>query len=135
VAAGLLALNINHPRVIEALASIAVVWANLAYLFVTAPRLMRRFRGVGVPGAEQDEDERIDGRFGPWWLAVNLAAVGWGVALVVNIGWPRPEVYGDGRLGRYGAAPATAAMLAAGFAAYRFVRRRHAPGVLDEHRA
>ncbi len=41
---GLLVLNVNHQQVIEALASLAVVWANLAYLFVTAPQLVNRWR-------------------------------------------------------------------------------------------
>jgi len=126
-AAGLLALNVNHPQVIEALASVAVVWANLAYLFVTAPQLVRRLRG---------DRPLADAGFGlgRWGLALNAAAVVWGVAVVVNIGWPRSAVYGDGRLGRYGAAPATAAMLAGGLLYDRLVRR-HRAGVLDEHRA
>jgi urea carboxylase system permease len=127
-AAGLLVLNADHPQVIEALASVAVVWANLAYLFVTAPQLARRLRGGRA-------EEGADGfGLGRWGLPVNFAAVVWGAMVVVNIGWPRPEVYGDGWLGRYGAAPATAAMLAAGVL-YDRVFRRHPPGVLAEHRA
>src|SRR5206468_3636126 len=42
LALGLLALNADSPRVIEYLASVAVVWANLAYLFVTVPMLTSR---------------------------------------------------------------------------------------------
>lgn len=125
-AAGLLALNANHPQVIEALASVAVVWANLAYLFVTAPQLARRLRGGPSEPAGFD--------LGRWGTAVNVAAVAWGGLVVVNIGWPRAGVYGDGWVGRYGAAPATAAMLGAGVAYDRLVRR-HRSGVLAEHRA
>lgn len=126
-AAALLFLNVNHARVIEALASVAVVWANLAYLFVTIPQLLRRFRG------ETPTTTEGFGLFG-WGMAVNLSAVVWGVAVVVNIGWPRPEIYGDGLLGRYGAAPVTFAMIAVGLLYDRLIRR-HRAGVLDEHRS
>lgn len=132
-AAALLAVNADFPQVIEVITSVAVVWANLAYLFVTAPLLARRLRGAGPTG----DDGRGPGgfRLGRWGLAVNAAAVAWGVLLVVNIGWPRPEIYGSGPLGRFGAAPATAAMLAAGWLYHLLTRRHRRPGVLDEHRA
>ena len=126
-AAVLLALNANHPQVIAALASVAVVWANLAYLFVTTPQLWRRCRGAS-PAATAGFALR---RWGP---VVNLSAVIWGMIVVVNIGWPRPEVYGEGLLGRYGAAPATAALIVGGLVYDRLVRRRRG-GVLDDHRA
>lgn len=127
-AAGLLAANADFPQVIEVMASVAVVWANLAYLFVTVPMLARRWRPSGAdPGP---------GGFGlgGWGPAVNAAAVAWGVALVLNIGWPRPEIYGDGPLGRYGAAPATLAMLASGGLYHLLSRRGRPSGVLDDHR-
>ena len=44
LAAGILAVNINLPNVIETLCSVAIVWANLAYLLVTAPLLVARLR-------------------------------------------------------------------------------------------
>jgi hypothetical protein len=56
------------------------------------------------------------------------------VLVVVNVAWPRPEVYGTIWYRRFGAPLATAVMLAAGALAYRLVRRSR-NGVLDEHRA
>ncbi len=131
VAAGLLVLNINYSQVIEALASIAVVWANLAYLFVTASACVGRGAGVD-PRSRGDAPSGF--QLGRWGLAVNLAAVIWGILVVLNIGWPRPEVYGEGWLGRYGAAPATLAMVAAGGAYLVLIQRRRG-GVLAEHSA
>jgi urea carboxylase system permease len=128
-AAGLLAINADHPRVIEVLASVAVVWANLAYLFVIAPQLFERLSGARIEIGGNEEFS-----LKPWGLAVNTIAVGWSAVVVVNIGWPRAEVYGEGWLGRAGAAPATVAMLATGLVYDRLIRRR--PNrVLDEHRA
>jgi urea carboxylase system permease len=127
-AVGFLVVNADFPHVIEALASVAVVWANLAYLFVTVPLLRRQLSGW--PG-----DASASGfSLGRWGLPVNVAAVAWGVLVVVNTGWPRPEVYGDGWLGRGGAAVPTAAMIAAGVLYDRLVRRRRPAGVIAEHR-
>ena len=70
---------------------------------------------------------------GRWGLPVNLLAVAWGVCVIVNLGWPRPEIYGDGPVRRHAAPIATAAMLAVGGLYYVLVRR-HKTGVLDEHR-
>jgi hypothetical protein len=130
-AAGLLAVNVDFPHVIETLASVAVVWANLAYLFVTVPLLARRLSPQGWSSGAARGTFSL-GRWGP---PVNVAAVAWGTALVVNTGWPRPEVYGDGWLGRSGALGPTAAMLAAGWLYDRLVRRRRAACVIEEHRA
>ena len=41
LAAAILIVNINLPNVIETLCSVAIVWANLAYLLVTMPLLLR----------------------------------------------------------------------------------------------
>jgi urea carboxylase system permease len=126
----LLVINVNVPQVIEVLASVSIVWANLAYLLVTGPMLLHRIRG-GPFAAEV----RSGGTFtlGRWGLAVNAAAVAWGVFMIVNIGWPRPEVYGEGWARRHVAALATGALLASGCAAGGLVRRR-GTGVLEEHR-
>jgi urea carboxylase system permease len=136
-ASGLLVVNLDFPQVIEVLASLAVVWANLAYLFVTVPLL--RLRRSGWPAGD-DLDESDDGPepaifgLGQLGVLVNLAAVAWGVLVVFNIGWPRAAIYGEGWLGRFGAAPATLGMVAAGWLYYRLFRR-HRSGILDEHRA
>jgi urea carboxylase system permease len=126
-AATILVVNAGFPQVVEVMASVAVAWANLAYLFVTVPLLLRRLRG---------DHEVREGYFtlGRWGLPVNLLAVVWGIVLVVNVAWPRAEIYGTSWPRRFGAPLATAAMLAAGALYYGLVRRRKA-GVLHEHRA
>ncbi len=40
LAALILVLNVNLPHVIEMLCSVAIIWANLAYLMVTFPLLL-----------------------------------------------------------------------------------------------
>jgi hypothetical protein len=126
-ALGFLVLNADFPQVIEVMASVAVVWANLAYLFVTGSLLWRRIRG----SAPQTAGVFSLGRFG---LPVNILAVLWGVLVVVNIGWPRPEIYGQSWYRRHSAILATGAMLGVGACASRIVLRQRR-GVLAEHRA
>jgi hypothetical protein len=61
-------------------------------------------------------------------------AVAWGVFLILNLGWPRAEVYGDSPIRRFSAPLFTAAMLTIGGLYYLLVRR-HKTGVLEAHRA
>ena len=110
-ALAILAVNANFPQIVEVLASVAIVWANLAYLFVTVPLLVRRLRA----GAGR---RRPDGLFhsGDGACRSTSLAVVWGVLIVVNVGWPRAEIYGDGVVSPVRGAPmATAAMLGAGW--------------------
>jgi hypothetical protein len=117
---------------------VAIVWVNLAYLMVTFPMLVARFRR-GRPRAAQlavqDEAggdvQRLFsmGRFG---LPINVIAVVWGVFVVMNIGWPRIQIYGPDRWGRFAAPSATLALLAVGAVYYQLVQRRKT-GVLAEH--
>ena len=60
LAAAILVVNINLPNVIETLCSVAIVWANLAYLLVTLPLLLvaARRRG-GRP--DRGRSDRLDG--------------------------------------------------------------------------
>jgi urea carboxylase system permease len=134
LAAGLLIININLPHVIETLCAVAIVWVNLAYLLVTLPMLVARLRRRWRP-------ERLNpsgggrlfsmGRLG---LPINAIAAVWGILLVINISWPRPEIYGPDRRGRFAAPLATLALLAAGGLYYATVQRRRIGGTLAEHR-
>lgn len=129
-AASILIANVNAPRIIETLCSVALVWANLAYLMVTLPLLAARLGGrTSSPAAP-------DGRFslGRFALPVNIAAVVWGVCMIVNMSWPRPEVYGADPIGRYAAVLATAGLLGVGVLYFVSVGRRRA-GVRPEHAA
>ena len=51
LAAAILIVNVNLPNVIEMLCSVAIVWANLAYLMVTIPLLLSR-RSPREPAVE-----------------------------------------------------------------------------------
>jgi hypothetical protein len=157
----ILAANFNQPRIVEVMASVAIAWANLAYLFVTVPQLARRLldrtgrSSVGSaiadlfhPGPELrsaiadptpangNRSRRAEGLFsmGRWGLPVNVLAVIWGVLIVVNVAWPRPEVYGEPWPQRFAAPMATAAMLGVGWACRSRVGRRGVE-VLEDHRA
>ena len=183
LAAAILVVNINLPNVIETLCSVAIVWANLAYLLVTIPLLAARLRRGGrhslggtmakCPctilggrasrramaqsgsdgaspsrnyakpfssnthiGADDDNDHPVSPYFslGRWGLPVNAIAVVWGLFVVINIGWPRPEVYGAGAWGRFAAVLATLGLIVAG-ALYFLLFQRKRTGILSEHAA
>ena len=131
-AAALLVLNADSPAVVELLASVAIVWANLGYLFVTVPQLARRLRP-----AASGRDLAADGRFqlGRWGLPINILAVAWGLAVVVNVGWPRAAVYGPSGAGRFAAVWATLALVGVGLGYRAWTRRGGGRDILAEHRA
>ncbi|MFI9510463.1 amino acid permease [Nocardia sp. NPDC052566] len=83
---GLLVLNLGNAALFATLASVCIVMLYLAYLLVTVPLLIRRFKGL--PAA--DPTLFSLGRFG---IPINILAVCWGVAMAVNLAWPRAEVY------------------------------------------
>ncbi len=85
---GVLLLNLGNTQVFAAVSGVAVVIVYLAYLMVTVPLLLGRLRGA----YSSTEDT---GRFslGRWGLPINIVAVVGGLFLMVNIGWPRVEVY------------------------------------------
>ncbi|MGC8638470.1 MAG: amino acid permease [Isosphaeraceae bacterium] len=138
-AALILLLNVNLPRIIETLCSVAIVWANLAYLMVSLPLLLTRLRGspgnvsTDMPPADRSREGR---RFalGSWGLGVNLVAVCWGVFVIVNMSWPRAEIYGTDPWGKYAAVLATSVLLGLGWLC-RLALRRNDGGILAEHAA
>src|SRR5262249_40711327 len=97
LAAAILILNINLPHVIDVLCSIPIVWANLAYLLVTLPMLLARLRGTWLFAPRSLKTDTGPSRsrlfsMGRLGLVVNAVAVVWGLCVVINIGWPRPEI-------------------------------------------
>jgi len=149
LAGAILILNINLPHLIEMLCSVAIVWANLAYLMVTFPLLVARLRRAPSRPfriAGRDPDFPYDGDTGPqvtrrpyfslgrFGLPINGIAVLWGLFVVINIGWPRSEIYGAGRWSRFGAPLATFALIVAGATYFHFVQRKRT-GILAEHAA
>jgi amino acid transporter len=141
LAAIILLLNVNLPRIIETVCSVALIWANLAYLMVSAPLLIMRLRGWprlqsddGTTEARADQSPHREFSLGRWGVPVNLVAIVWGVFLVVNMSWPRVEIYGDDPWGQYAAVIATVLLLGLGSFYYLAVQRRRT-GILSEHAA
>ncbi|WP_405891189.1 APC family permease [Streptomyces sp. NBC_00133] len=127
----ILVININQPQIFSVITSIAVIMIYVAYLMVTFPMLIQRLRGRWQPA----EGKFSLGRFG---LPVNILAVLWGVAMSINLAWPRAEVYNatgpQHWYLRWGAFLFIGVVGLGGFAYYWLVQR-HRTGVLAEHRA
>src|SRR5205085_1656766 len=90
LAIAVLLINLGNPAAFAAVTSTSVVIVYLAYLLVTVPALRARLRRR-LPG-------KRPGSFslGRWGLPVNLFAVVYGVAMMVNIAWLRQAVYDPG---------------------------------------
>ena len=125
---GVLLLNLGNTQVFAAVSGVAVVIVYLAYLMVTVPLLRLRLRGEYGP-----ESQSGHWSLGRWGLPVNLVAVIGGGFLMINIGWPRVEVY-DPPPGtphwylQYAAPLFVAAALILGAIAYPLMKRQQAPG-------
>lgn len=89
-----LAVNFGQSAIFTALSSLCIAMLYLAYLGVTAPLLVRRIRlrGQGfAPGV--DEDGKPLFNLGRWGIPLNALAVAYQIAMVVNLAWPRAEIY------------------------------------------
>lgn len=90
-----LAVNIGQSAVFTALASICIAMLYLAYLGVTLPLLIERFRewreGTTVQGL--DEEGKPLFSLGRWGIPINIVAVVYQIIAVINLAWPRPEIY------------------------------------------
>ena len=111
------------------LTSIAIIMIYLAYLMVTGPMLRKRFQGHWPPA-----DLAEGGYFtmGRWGMLVNIVAVVWGIAMAVNLAWPRTEVYGAPWYNTWGAFVYIGIIVGAGMLWYS-VRGRHHIGTLRSH--
>jgi urea carboxylase system permease len=89
LAIGVLLLNLGKPGVFGAVTSVAVVIVYLAYLLVTVPLLYQRLRGH----PEYTNPDKRYFNLGKWGTLVNIIAVVFGLALLVNVAWPRAELY------------------------------------------
>lgn len=94
LAAAAMALSLVSASVYLALGTTCIVLVYLAYAMVTGPMLLRRLRGAPLGGRTgPDETGRPLFSLGRWGLPVNLLAVLYGVAMAVNLAWPRASVY------------------------------------------
>ncbi len=125
LAIAVLLINLGNPAACAAVTSTSVVIVYLAYLLVTVPALRARL-GRRLP--------RQGGfSLGRWGLAVNLFAVVYGVAMMVNIAWPRQEVYnpaGTSWVLQYLALLFVAALVVVGLVVHRLLRGQPAPAAV-----
>jgi urea carboxylase system permease len=128
LALAILVANIGTPEVFTAVTSVAIIMIYIAYLLVTVPMLVRRLRGQWP-----DDEARSSGYFslGVLGLPINILAVVWGIAMAVNLAWPREAVYGAGWLA-WMAFIFIGVVALAGLAWY-MLRGRHQFGTLPEH--
>jgi amino acid transporter len=82
LAAVLLILNACLSGLVDLIAPVAIVWANLAYLSVTGPMLYRRLKGW-LPAGNAAAGSLFT--LGRWGLIVNMIAVAWGVLMIANM--------------------------------------------------
>jgi urea carboxylase system permease len=115
-----LVVNVGNSAIFSTLASVCIVLIYLAYMMVTVPLLLQRLKGwphntTGAPKVDSEGKPLFTlGRLG---LPVNLLAVVYGAAMVVNLSWPRPEIYdpsGDFPLLRWAAPLTVLAVVAVG---------------------
>jgi amino acid transporter len=130
----LLLINLGNQSAFTALTSLAIILFYIAYLGVTLPMLIRRFRGTW-PRQEHGPYFSL----GRWGLPVNLIAVVYGILVAFNISWPRKDVYNA--IGaphwyfQYAAWLFIALAVIVGTAYYFLVYHRKPLAVLAEHRA
>ncbi|WP_127783401.1 amino acid permease [Rhodococcus sp. X156] len=93
-AIGVLALNLGPHSAFINLESTCIALVYLAYLMLTTAMLVQRLRGNPLLAAHVvDEQGAAVFSLGRWGLPVNVAAVLYGLAMLVNLAWPRQEIY------------------------------------------
>ena len=94
LAAAAMALSLASASAYLALGTTCIVLVYAAYAMVTGPMLLRRLRGLPLGGRQgTDEIGRPLFSLGRWGLPINVLAVVYGVAMAVNLAWPRAAVY------------------------------------------
>jgi urea carboxylase system permease len=130
----LLAINVGNQSAFYVITAIAIIMFYLAYLGVTVPMLVRRFRGTWP---RPDHGPYFS--LGRWGLPVNILAVLYGVLVTINIAWPRDGIYNVvGKPHWYWKwAPFLfiGAIVIIGSIYYFTVQAKKSPTVLAEHRA
>lgn len=128
----ILVVMLTQPQIYLMLASVGVALIYCAYLLVTIPMLRQRLRGRW-PGKDAGPQDYSLGR---WGMTVNVIAIGWGIAMAVNLLWPRREVYNPEPPFHWYYAWSGILFLVAvtvgGLLLYQF-RLRHRPGILGQH--
>ncbi|GGG08995.1 amino acid permease [Rhodococcoides trifolii] len=90
---GILAVNVGNSAIFTTLSSVCIVLIYLAYLMVTVPLLVQRLKGWPRRTAQVDADGKPLFSLGVLGLPVNILAVVYGLVMVVNLSWPRAEIF------------------------------------------
>jgi amino acid transporter len=122
-----LVVNVGNAGLFLGLASVCITLLYIAYLLVTVPLFIQRLKGNPLPDGVDEDGRKLFslGRFG---LLINGIAVVYGLAMAINLGWPRAEVYdpaGDGWYLHYLPLITLAITAIGGVLAYRYQRTRY----------
>lgn len=90
-----LLVNIGQSAIFTALASLCIGMLYLAYLGVTLPLLITRIkhRKTDHFPSGVDEDGAAQFSLGKWGIAINAVAVVFQIGMIVNLMWPRSEIF------------------------------------------
>ena len=119
-----------NPSAFTIIISLGIILMYIAYLGVTIPLL--RMRLGGWPGNLPDAKEGLFA-LGRWGVPVNAIAIAYGVAMIINLEWPRIALYVDDTY-KWGPIVATLGLVGFGLI-YYYAIQQHKSGVLEEHRA
>lgn len=122
-----LVVNVGNAGLFLGLASVCITLLYIAYLLVTVPLFVQRLQGDPLPDGVDEDGRKLFslGRFG---LLINGIAVAYGLAMAINLGWPRAEVYdpaGDGWYLHYLPLITLAVTAIGGVLAYRYQRAQY----------
>jgi amino acid transporter len=126
-----LAFNIYNQYAFEVIIALGIIFMYLAYLGVTIPLLQQRLNGW--PGNLRSGNAGLFG-LGRFAVITNVLAVAYGIAMSVNLAWPRDYFYGTKWYQQYGPITGIAAVVIVGLVLY-YGRQQHHGTVLAEHRA
>lgn len=129
---GLLLLNLGNTQIITAVGGLAAVLVYLTYTIVTVSLLVARLRRKWPT-----PDHGPYFNMGRWGLPANLVAVAFQLFMIVNLAWPRPEIYGTGAWYLTWAGVLFSGVIVLGGGLYYLLAHRGPgkPVALPEHRA
>jgi urea carboxylase system permease len=131
IAIAVLALNIFNPYAVTIVLGLGIVYMYIAYLGVTIPLFQRRREGwpSNLPTGNK-------GLFslGPFAMLANGLAIAYGLAMSVNLMWPRDYFYGTKFYQQYGVILGVAIAMGVGLILY-YSYQKGKMEVLPEHRA
>jgi amino acid transporter len=131
IAALILVVNILNPYAFTIIISLGIIFMYLAYLGVTIPLLQKRMSGW--PNSASGSGDGFF-KLGGAAMITNVVGVLYGLAMAVNLIWPRDEFYGSLWYQQYGPILATLLVVVVGLAVWFGVQKDRI-GVLPEHKA